>query len=96
MTVPEAAQVPPIHGLRSHDDVIVGGGHNGLVAAACLARTGRTVLVLGSNPNPACSPPRRLRATPDPRPAMDVARFEIRLARELCRLCAARTMSFRA
>jgi phytoene dehydrogenase-like protein len=30
----------------SHDAVIVGGGHNGLVAAAYLARAGRSVLVL--------------------------------------------------
>src|SRR6266508_3976589 len=29
-----------------HDAVIVGGGHNGLVAAAYLARAGRSVLVL--------------------------------------------------
>ncbi|WP_338485960.1 NAD(P)/FAD-dependent oxidoreductase [Streptomyces sp. SCSIO 75703] len=31
---------------RSHDAVVVGGGHNGLVAAAYLARAGRSVLVL--------------------------------------------------
>jgi phytoene dehydrogenase-like protein len=34
----------PAH--ASYDAVIVGGGHNGLVAAAYLARAGRTVLVL--------------------------------------------------
>ncbi|MFI2435951.1 phytoene desaturase family protein [Streptomyces sp. NPDC018693] len=33
-------------GTRSYDAVIVGGGHNGLVAAAYLARAGRSVLVL--------------------------------------------------
>ncbi|MET9827799.1 NAD(P)/FAD-dependent oxidoreductase [Streptomyces sp. NPDC006385] len=33
-------------GHRSYDAVIVGGGHNGLVAAAYLARAGRSVLVL--------------------------------------------------
>ncbi|MEU0112386.1 NAD(P)/FAD-dependent oxidoreductase [Streptomyces bobili] len=33
-------------GRRSYDVVIVGGGHNGLVAAAYLARAGRSVLVL--------------------------------------------------
>jgi phytoene dehydrogenase-like protein len=36
-----------LHGLRSrYDAVIVGGGHNGLVAAAYLARAGRSCLVL--------------------------------------------------
>ncbi|MEO3977931.1 NAD(P)/FAD-dependent oxidoreductase [Streptomyces sp. CAU 1734] len=34
----------PVH--PSYDVVIIGGGHNGLVAAAYLARAGRTVLVL--------------------------------------------------
>ncbi|MFE9775155.1 phytoene desaturase family protein [Streptomyces sp. NPDC005931] len=38
MTAPE--------GSRSYDAVIVGAGHNGLVAAAYLARAGRSVLVL--------------------------------------------------
>ncbi|WP_199433067.1 phytoene desaturase family protein [Qaidamihabitans albus] len=32
--------------MESHDVVIVGGGHNGLVAAAYLARAGRSVLLL--------------------------------------------------
>src|SRR5690349_21567102 len=32
--------------MKRHDAVIVGGGHNGLVAAAYLARAGRSVLVL--------------------------------------------------
>ncbi|WP_225096006.1 NAD(P)/FAD-dependent oxidoreductase [Streptomyces sp. CoH27] len=34
------------HATRTYDAVIVGGGHNGLVAAAYLARAGRSVLVL--------------------------------------------------
>src|ERR687883_1278726 len=38
----------PVHELaaRSWDAVVVGGGHNGLTAAAYLARAGRSVLVL--------------------------------------------------
>ena len=39
-----AHEGPATH--RSYDAVIVGGGHNGLVAAAYLARAGRSVLVL--------------------------------------------------
>ncbi|CAM5744628.1 putative protein [Streptomyces afghaniensis] len=39
-----APQGPRAH--RTYDAVIVGGGHNGLVAAAYLARAGRSVLVL--------------------------------------------------
>ncbi|MEV8593736.1 NAD(P)/FAD-dependent oxidoreductase [Streptomyces sp. NPDC052012] len=35
-----------LHGSGTYDAVIVGGGHNGLVAAAYLARAGRSVLVL--------------------------------------------------
>src|SRR3954470_5694855 len=39
--------MPAHEGLhRSYDAVIIGGGHNGLVAAAYLARAGRSVLVL--------------------------------------------------
>ncbi|KOV64149.1 phytoene desaturase family protein [Streptomyces sp. MMG1121] len=38
--------MPATEGTRSYDAVIVGGGHNGLVAAAYLARAGRSVLVL--------------------------------------------------
>lgn len=38
--------MPATEGTRTYDAVIVGGGHNGLVAAAYLARAGRSVLVL--------------------------------------------------
>ncbi|MET8944359.1 NAD(P)/FAD-dependent oxidoreductase [Streptomyces sp. NPDC004542] len=38
--------MPPREPSRTYDAVIVGGGHNGLVAAAYLARAGRSVLVL--------------------------------------------------
>ncbi|MEP9417444.1 NAD(P)/FAD-dependent oxidoreductase [Gordonia sp. VNQ95] len=34
--------------MRTYDDVIIGAGHNGLTAAAYLARAGRSVLVLES------------------------------------------------
>src|SRR3954447_22001849 len=36
----------------AYDAVIVGGGHNGLVAAAYLARAGRSVLLLERRPGP--------------------------------------------
>ncbi|MGW2035150.1 phytoene desaturase family protein [Streptomyces sp. NPDC001356] len=38
--------MPANEGTRAYDAVIVGAGHNGLVAAAYLARAGRSVLVL--------------------------------------------------
>ncbi|MFE0514284.1 phytoene desaturase family protein [Streptomyces sp. NPDC058964] len=38
--------MPAHEGSRTYDTVIVGGGHNGLVAAAYLARAGKSVLVL--------------------------------------------------
>ncbi|WP_330455974.1 NAD(P)/FAD-dependent oxidoreductase [Streptomyces sp. NBC_00820] len=38
--------MPAHEGTRTYDAVIVGGGHNGLVAAAYLARAGRSALLL--------------------------------------------------
>ncbi|CAM5593122.1 NAD(P)/FAD-dependent oxidoreductase OS=Streptomyces alboniger OX=132473 GN=CP975_32665 PE=4 SV=1 [Streptomyces alboniger] len=38
--------MPAHEGHRTYDAVVIGGGHNGLVAAAYLARAGRSVLVL--------------------------------------------------
>ena len=32
--------------MTSHDVIVIGGGHNGLVCAAMLAKSGRKVLVL--------------------------------------------------
>src|SRR3954467_104681 len=42
---PPSGYGPPVERSR-YDVVVVGGGHNGLVAAAYLAKAGRTVLVL--------------------------------------------------
>ncbi|MFF9687808.1 phytoene desaturase family protein [Streptomyces sp. NPDC014623] len=42
----DATSSPGTPAHAAYDAVIVGGGHNGLVAAACLARAGQSVLVL--------------------------------------------------
>src|SRR5580704_3540426 len=40
------SELSALPGRSRYDAVVVGGGHNGLVAAAYLARAGRSVLVL--------------------------------------------------
>jgi heterodisulfide reductase subunit A-like polyferredoxin len=44
---------------RDWDAVVVGGGHNGLTAAAYLARAGQSVLVEGLSSISAAPPPTR-------------------------------------
>ena len=46
VALPERAERAPRPGARRHDVVVVGGGHNGLVAAAFLARAGMAVTLL--------------------------------------------------
>lgn len=48
---PVSNAVSPAASRSSYDVVVVGGGHNGLVAAAYLARAGRSVLVLERLPH---------------------------------------------
>ena len=38
--------------MKSFDAIVIGGGHNGLVAAAILGKSGRKVLVLEALPGP--------------------------------------------
>ena len=45
-----AAKIPGATGAADYDAIIVGGGHNGLVAAAYLARSGARTLVLEARP----------------------------------------------
>ena len=56
-----AAKAPGASGPADYDAIIVGGGHNGLVAAAYLARSGARTLVLEArSPRPAAPRPPRL------------------------------------
>jgi len=75
---------------REVDAVIVGGGHNGLVAAAYLGRAGLRVLVCGSGPSPAtvCSRARLavlacLQAADGRQPAEPVIRDFVTFAAQL-------------
>src|SRR2546430_2122966 len=47
---PRARAIGQDRGMGSYDAVVVGGGHNGLVAAAYLAKAGRRVLVCERRP----------------------------------------------
>ena len=46
------------HANKDYDAIIVGGGHNGLVAAAYLARSGARTLVLEARPKTGGAAPR--------------------------------------
>jgi phytoene dehydrogenase-like protein len=38
--------------METYDIIVIGGGHNALVSAACLTKAGKSVLVLNKNDRP--------------------------------------------
>jgi phytoene dehydrogenase-like protein len=72
-------------GVRQHDVIVVGGGHNGLVCAAYLARVGRDVLVLERRDRAGgvLAAPELMPGVPAPGPVHSVGRLAARIARGL-------------
>ncbi|HEY8135066.1 MAG TPA: FAD-dependent oxidoreductase, partial [Candidatus Limnocylindrales bacterium] len=69
----------------SYDVIVVGGGHNGLVCAAYVARAGRSVLVLERRDvaGGVLAAPELMPGVPAPGPVNSVGRLDARVAKDL-------------